>query len=128
LGLRCAVLVEEHAAFRQAMAHLLANDLRVEIVKEAATVEEARKVVLEGLGALDVVVSELSLPDGEATDFLAALRAAEAEVPVLVLTLRGDRTSRERALELGAARVMSKEAHVEEIFAAIRELGGLGGG
>ena len=57
-------------------------------------------------------------------DFLATLREAEADVPVLVLTFRSDRPSRERALELGAARVMDKNASAEEIFAAIRELGG----
>lgn len=119
------MLVEEHAAFRQAMAYLLARDFRVELVEEAATLAEARAVALENLGSIDVVVSELSLPDGEATDFLASLREAEAEVPVLVLTFREDRASRDRALELGAARVMSKEAHAGEIFAAIRELGGL---
>ena len=34
---------------------------------------------MENLGAIDVVVSELALPDGEATDFLAALREAEAD-------------------------------------------------
>ena len=79
---------------------------------------------MENLGAIDVVVSELALPDGEATNLLAALREAEADVPVLVLTSRGDRPSRERALELGAARVMGKDASAEEIFAAIRELGG----
>jgi DNA-binding NarL/FixJ family response regulator len=45
---------------------------------------------------------------------------------VLVLTFRRDRPSRERALELGAARVMSKDAPVDEIFAAIRKLSGLG--
>jgi DNA-binding NarL/FixJ family response regulator len=45
-------------------------------------------------------------------------------VPVLVLTFRGDRPSHERALKLGAARVMSKDAPVEENFAALRELGG----
>ena len=124
--MRCALLVEEHAAFRQAMAYLLAQDLRVELAEEAATLSEARALALENLGSIDVVVSELSLPDGEATDFLAALREAEAEVPVLVLTFRGDRASQKRALELGAARVMSKEAHVGEIFEAIKELGGPG--
>ena len=40
--MRCAVLVEEHAAFRQAMAYLLAQDLGVELVEEAATLSEAR--------------------------------------------------------------------------------------
>jgi DNA-binding NarL/FixJ family response regulator len=123
-GVRCALLVEEHAVFRQAMAYLLARDLRVELVEEAATLAEARALALKNLGSIDVVVSELALPDGEATDFLTALREAQADVPVLVLTFRGDRPSRERALELGAARVMSKEAHVGEIFNAIGELGG----
>ncbi len=122
--MRCALLVEQHAVFRQAVAYLLARDLRVELVEEASTLAEARALALENLGGIDVVVSELALPDGEATDFLIALRETRSEVPVLVLTFRGDRASRERALELGAARVMSKEAHVGEIFEAIKGLGG----
>ena len=88
-GVRCAVLVEEHSAFRQAMAYLLAQDLRVELVEEAATLAEARALALEGLGSIDVVVSELSLPDGEATDFLADLREARAGVPVAGAHLPG---------------------------------------
>ncbi len=123
--MRCALLVEQHAVFRQAVAYLLARDLRVELVEEASTLAEARALALENLGGIDVVVSELALPDGEATDFLTALCETRAGVPVLVLTFRGDRASRERALELGAGRVMSKEAHAGEIFDAIRELGGL---
>ena len=121
--MRCAVLVEEHAAFRQAMAHLLARELEVDLVEEASTVAEARAIASEKTGAIDVVVSEFSLPDGEATDILVALREAEADVPVL--TLRGDRHYHDRTLELGAARVMSKDAPVEEILATIREFGGL---
>ena len=123
--MRCAVLVEEHAAFRQAMAHLLARELEVDLVEEASTVAEARAIASGKPGAIDVVVSELSLPDGEATDLLVALREAEADVPLLVLTLRGDRHYHDRTLELGAARVMSKDAPVEEILATIREFGGL---
>ena len=99
--MRCALLLEQHAAFRQAMARLLEWYHDAELVEEAATVAEARALALENLGAIDVVVSELALPDGEVTDFLAALREADADVPVLVLTFRRDRPSRERALELG---------------------------
>jgi DNA-binding NarL/FixJ family response regulator len=123
--MRCALLVEEHAAFRQAMAHLLARDLEVDLVEEASTVAEARAIASGKPGAIDVVVGELSLPDGEATDLLVALREAEADVPLLVLTLRGDRHYHDRTLELGAARVMSKDAPVEEILATIRGFGGL---
>jgi DNA-binding NarL/FixJ family response regulator len=123
--MRCALLVEKHAAFRQAMAHLLARELEVDLVEEASTVTEARTIVSEKPGAIDVVVGELSLPDGEATDLLVALREAEADVPLLVLTLRGDRHYHDRTLELGAARVMSKDAPVEEILATIGGFGGL---
>ena len=123
--MRCAMLVEEHAAFRQALAYLLECHLEVALVEEASTVAEARAKALENPGVIDVVVSELSLPDGDATDFLVALREAEADVPVLVLTFRGDRPSHERALELSAERVMSKDAPVGEIFAAIRGFGDL---
>ena len=123
--MRCAMLVEEHAAFRQALAYLLECHLEVALVEEASTVAEARAKALENPGVIDVVVSELSLPDGDATDFLVALREAEADVPVMVLTFRGDRPSHERALELGAARVMSKDAPVGEILAAIRGFGDL---
>ncbi len=35
--MRCALLVEQHAVFRQAVAYLLARDLRVELVEEAST-------------------------------------------------------------------------------------------
>jgi sugar (pentulose or hexulose) kinase len=47
---RCALLVEQHAAFRQAMAYLLSRDLRFELVEEAATLSEARALALENLG------------------------------------------------------------------------------
>jgi DNA-binding NarL/FixJ family response regulator len=123
--MRCALLVEKHAAFRQAMAHLLARDLEVDLVEEASTVAEARAIASDKPGAIGVVVGELSLPDGEATDLLVALREAEADVPLLVLTLRGDRDYHDRTLELGAARVMSKDAPVEEILATIGGFGGL---
>ena len=123
--MRCALLVEKHAAFRQAMAHLLARELEVDVVEEASTVAEARAIASEKPGAIDVVVGELSLPDGEATDLLVALREAEADVPLLVLTLRRDRHYHDRTLELGATQVMSKDAPVEEILATIRGFGGL---
>jgi hypothetical protein len=64
--MRCAMLVEEHAAFRQTLAYLLECHLEVALVEEASTVAEARAITLENLGVIDVVVSELSLPDGDA--------------------------------------------------------------
>ena len=63
---------------------------------------------------------------GETSARAVARLLPGAHVPALVLTFWGNRPSSERTLQLGAARMISKEAHVGEIFDAIGELGGLG--
>ena len=128
------MLIEEHAAFKQAMAYLLARVLRVELVEEAANLAEARALALENLGRVDVVVRASSrCPTGRPP---SSWPPCAGRGPTCRCSCSpsggaaprgGGRASRERALELGAARVISKESHVEEIFEAIGELGGLGG-
>jgi two-component system invasion response regulator UvrY len=117
-----AVLLEEHGVFRQALAFLLARDPHIEMVSEASTLEEGRAIVLEDPAAVDVVVTELLLPDGDGTEFLRDLREVDAEIRVLVLTVVRDRDSHELALERGATGVLTKDAPVERIVACIKEL------
>jgi len=121
--MRCAVLLEEHGAFRQALAFLLAQDPNVEMVAEASTLEEGRAIVLRDPAAVDVVVTELLLPDGDGTEFLRDLREVDAEIRILVLTVVRNRDSHEMALERGATKVLTKDAPVERIVASIKELG-----
>lgn len=122
--MRCAMLLEEHDVFRQALAFLLAQDPDIEMVAEASTLEEGRAIVLKDPAAVDVVVTELLLPDGDGTEFLRDLREAEAGIRVLVLTVVRDRDSHELALERGATEVLTKDTPVERIVACIKELGG----
>jgi DNA-binding NarL/FixJ family response regulator len=122
--MKCAVLLEEHGAFRQALAFLLAQDPDIEMVAEASTLEGGRAIVLEDPAAVDVVVTELLLPDGDGTEFLRDLREVDAEIRILVLTIVRDRDSHELALESGATEVLTKDAPVERIVASIKELGG----
>jgi len=122
--MRCAMLLEEHDAFRQALAYLLAQDPDIEMVAEASTLEEGRAIVLKEPAGVDVVVTELVLPDGDGTDFLRDLREVDAEIRVLVLTAVRDRDSHEQALGMGATEVLTKDAPVERIVRTIKELGG----
>ena len=122
--MRCAMLIERPDAFRQALPFMLAQDPDIEMVAETSTSEEGRAIVLKDPGALDVVVTELLLPDGNGMEFLRALRDVEAGIGVLVLTLVRDRDSHEFALEMGATKVLTKDASVEQIVASIKEVGG----
>jgi DNA-binding NarL/FixJ family response regulator len=122
--IRCAVLLEEHNAFREALAYLLSRDPDIEMVAQASSVEEGRAILLKDSAHVDVVVTELLLPDGGGIEFLHDLREANAEVPVLVLTIIGNRDLHNLALEIGAAEVLTKDVPVEQVVASVKRLGG----
>jgi two-component system, NarL family, response regulator DevR len=122
-SMRCALLLEDHNAFRESLALLLSHEANIEMVAQASSVEEARAIVLEELDHIDVVVTELVLVNGSAQEFLKSLRQADGDASVLVLTVIRDRDSHEMALKLGAAEVMTKDASLEQIVATIKKLG-----
>jgi two-component system, NarL family, response regulator DevR len=123
--MRCALLLEEHNAFRQALAFLLSHDSDIEAVAEASSIEEGRATALRELDDIDVVVTELMLADGSAAELLRALDEADGDVSVLVLTSLKDRHVHDLALKLGAAQVLTKDVSVEDIVVSIKELGGV---
>jgi DNA-binding NarL/FixJ family response regulator len=121
--MRCALLLEEHNAFRQALAFLLSHEPDIETVAEASSIEEGRATALRELDDIDVVVTELMLADGSTAEFLRALEEADGDVSVLVLTGLKDRHAHDLALKVGAAQVLTKDVPVEQIVASIKKLG-----
>lgn len=115
------LLVEDHASFRQTLAYVFDQQPEFEVVAQAGTLAEARKV-MAGVEA-DLGVVDLSLPDGEGTELIAELREANPLFAALVLTASLDRAEHARAVEAGAAGVMHKSADVDEILEATRRLG-----
>jgi two-component system response regulator QseB len=78
--------------------------------------------------SFDILVLDLSLPDGEGTDLLQKLRRSpagelpEAKTPVLVVSARSQLRSRLTALDLGADGYVIKPVHLEEVAAVMRAL------
>jgi DNA-binding NarL/FixJ family response regulator len=121
--MRCALLLEDHNAFRESLALLLSHESNIEMVAQASSIEEGSAIVLKELNHIDVVVTELVLADGSAQEFLESLRQADGDVSVLVLTVIRDRDSHDLALKMGAAEVMTKDVPLEQIVATIKKLG-----
>jgi DNA-binding response OmpR family regulator len=67
----------------------------------------------------DVVLLDLGLPDDDGLSVLRSLRAT-SEVPVIIVTARGDETDRVVGLELGADDYVVKPFSVRELSARIR--------
>jgi len=77
--------------------------------------------VLPAAHHVDVVLLDLGLPDGEGLDVLRALRQC-SDVPVIIVTARGDETDRVVGLELGADDYVVKPFSVRELSARIRAI------
>lgn len=70
-------------------------------------------------GGSDAVVLDLMLPDMDGLEVCRRLRA-ESDVPVLMLTARGDATDRILGLEMGADDYLPKPFEPRELLARLR--------
>ena len=100
----------------EAIAEPLAEGLR----REGFTVTLA-STAAEALAAAeaDVVLLDLRLPDGDGLDVCRELRA-RSDVPIIVVTARGEEVDRVVGLELGADDYVVKPFGIRELIARIR--------
>ena len=115
------LLVEDHASFRQTLAFVFDREPGFEVVAQAGSLAEARKV-MDGL-KVDLGVIDLALPDGEGIELIKDLREVNPNFTALVLTASLDRAEHAQAVESGAAGILHKSAGVDEILDATRRLG-----
>lgn len=88
-------------------------------VTPAATLQFATN---EFSGAIDLVILDLMLPDGNGLDWLRKLRAAGHTVSVLVLTAKDSIPDRVDGLDSGADDYLIKPFAIDELLARVRAL------
>jgi DNA-binding response OmpR family regulator len=71
-------------------------------------------------GRPDIVVLDIMLPGIDGFDVLAAIRAVDPELPVIILTARGEVADRVRGLDLGATDYLVKPFAFAELAARLR--------
>jgi DNA-binding NarL/FixJ family response regulator/signal transduction histidine kinase len=116
------LLVEDHAAVREAIAAVLEREPDFRVVGQAPTLAEAREKLRDYDLDVDVAVVDLGLPDGDGADLIRNLREANPRAQALILTASLDRARSARAIESGAAAILDKTAHLDEIVDAVRRL------
>src|SRR5215212_2035961 len=77
------MLVEDHIAFREALAFVLAHEPDLEVVAQAGSLAEAREMLEE---RPDVAVIDLALPDGDGSELFGELRRSNPGISVVVLS------------------------------------------
>jgi DNA-binding NarL/FixJ family response regulator len=71
---------------------------------------------------IDLALIDLLVPDGIGTDLIGDLRRFNPEVPVLVLTVARGPDLYSWVRSMGADEMISKDASLDEILAAVRLL------
>lgn len=120
---RRVLLIEDEANIAEAIRFLLSRDgYQVEVRRDG----------LDALAAIagdppDLVVLDLMLPGLSGLEILSALRAngATQDLPVLMLTAKGQGRDRRAAEEAGVSAFMAKPFDNAEMRAVVRELIGV---
>jgi two-component system KDP operon response regulator KdpE len=97
--------------------------LRMGLASQGYEVLEASngKIALEMLAKNpSLVILDLGLPDIDGLELLRRIRHREDNLPVVVLSSRGDEAGKVAALDLGADDYVTKPFGMEELFARVR--------
>ncbi|MFZ1155271.1 MAG: response regulator, partial [Solirubrobacteraceae bacterium] len=109
------LLVEDESSIADPFAHALARNGFEPLI--ARTASDALRLARES--EPDVVLLDLTLPDGDGRDVCRELRRL-SDVPIIMLTARGTVTDRIVGLELGADDYVVKPFAVGEVISRIR--------
>jgi len=85
----------------------------------ASTIEEGRRKLSNA--GFDALLLDVMLPDGDGFDMCREVRAA-SDIPILMLTARGEDTDRIVGLELGADDYLAKPFNPRELVARLRAI------
>jgi DNA-binding NarL/FixJ family response regulator len=110
-----ALLIDDHASYREALAFMLEQDPEFEVAAQAGSLAEARARLTD----VEVAVVDLGLPDGSGVGIIPDLLALNPNGIVVVLTASTDKRELARAVEAGAAGILSKARPIREIIDAI---------
>lgn len=111
------LIVDDHAVVRRGTMNIIADRFNSCTFSEAGTLHEAR-LVLEST-AFDLVILDISLPDGSGLDLLEYLQRAHAGLPVIVLSMHHETEYAQHCLRLGARGYLSKNSAPEELEEAL---------
>jgi len=114
------VLVEDETNIAEAIRFLLSREgWRVEVLANGGNAVQIIRAAQPDLVMLDVM-----LPGKTGFEILAELREDRslADLPILMLTARGQARDREMALQAGVSRFMAKPFSNKEMLMAVHEL------
>jgi two-component system response regulator NreC len=112
------ILVDDHHVFRAGLRAILASETDIVVVGEASEARQA--YALLDSAQPDLVVLDLTLPDGDGVSATREIIRREPRIRVLILTMQTNEFFVSRSLAAGASGFAIKSQGPDEIVQAIR--------
>ena len=115
------LIVDDSATIRKMVRASLRGLTDAEFVEAANGLEAIEHVAL---GPISLIILDLNMPDMHGVDVLRFVRRHQGcrDVPVIVLTTRGDDSSRDTAVTAGATQYLTKPFAPQVLLSAAQDL------
>ncbi len=113
-------IVDDHQVLVEAMKQVIQGEADLQVVGEAGTCAGCLSLVQQARP--DVLVLDVNLPDGDGLSLVPRINLLSSETAILILTTFSDEATLLRAIDLGVSGFVSKNRHLSEVLAAIRQV------
>ena len=117
---RRVLIIDGHPIVRQGLQQIIKSELDLTVCAEADTALAARAAIKECNP--DVIVTDISLKQGDGIELVRHVRAHHPHLPMLVLSDHDECIYAERMLSVGANGYIMKQASSELILSALRRV------
>jgi two-component system, NarL family, nitrate/nitrite response regulator NarL len=116
------LIADDHRLFAEALEAILGGDQRIAVVGHAGDGSEAVRLAKEL--SPDVVLMDISMPVMDGIEAAQAIRDADGDARILMLTGSNSRSDVDRSRQAGAAGYVTKDRIAAELIDAIVEIAG----
>jgi len=114
------MVIDDHPIVRCGLANLLAEEDDLCIGSEAATGAEALATLARDVP--EMIIVDISLPDGDGIDLCRKIRNRHPRLPILVMSIHSEVLYADRVLRAGADGYIMKHEAPTKIVGAIRQI------
>jgi DNA-binding NarL/FixJ family response regulator len=112
-------IVDDHQVFAEALALVIGREPDLRVVGLVGTRAATRDLIADCHP--DVVLLDVSLPDGDGLGLVAEIKSLSSKTHILVLTAFADEMTLMRAIDTGVSGFVGKNRPLSELLAAVRQ-------
>jgi DNA-binding NarL/FixJ family response regulator len=116
------LIVEDDTQMREFFSASVQRAEQLSLVRSVATVAEAKACLDQAVHKIDVLLTDLGLPDGSGLEVIRHARLCQPACEALVISMFGDEDNVLASIEAGALGYIHKDAAPDDIAKTILEM------